>query len=102
MRIDRCKRCGKNDLMYPDMFMCQSCRTDYEKIKKKLNNEECGVLDELLYKHFNSDSCGCDYENEEDIHMCPIEMFENGCSEQDLIKMVKGIVELNKKNSFCI
>lgn len=93
MRIDRCKRCGKNDLMYPDMFMCQSCRTDYKKIKKKLNNEECDVLDELLYKHFNSDSCECDYENEEDIHMCPIEMFEDGCSEEDLIKMVKDITE---------
>ena len=45
MRVDRCKRCGKDDLMYSDMFMCQSCRVRYEKIKEKLNNEECVILD---------------------------------------------------------
>lgn len=98
MRIDRCKRCGKNDLMYPDMFMCQSCRTDYQKIKKNLDDEGCEVLDELLDKHFNTDDCGCNYENEKDIRMCPIGMFENGCSEEDLIKMVKDVVEQRKKN----
>lgn len=97
MRIDRCKRCGKNDLMYSDMFMCQSCRTVYGKIKEKLNNEECDVLDDMLNKHFNSDSCGCDYKNEEDIYMCPIEMYEDGCSEEDLVKMIKEIVEQNKE-----
>lgn len=98
MRIDRCKRCGKNDLMYTDMFMCQSCRVVYEKIKKKLNNDECDVLDELLDKHFNSDSCGCNYENEENINMCPIEMFEDGYSEEDLIHMVKDIVKQRKED----
>lgn len=97
MRVDRCKRCGANDLMHPEMFMCQSCRADYRIIKEKLNKEECVVLDELLDKHFNSDSCECDYNDEDNIRMCPIEEYENGYNEESLIKKIKDI--LKQKNN---
>lgn len=75
LRIDRCIRCGKDDLMLSGMYICQSCRTDYEKLYEKLNtNEECAVMfvnaiKELATKQDNLDSLESYLSNHFDVWM---------------------------------
>lgn len=83
LRIDRCRRCGKDDLMLNGMSMCQSCRTYYEELHKKLNtNEECAVMfvnaiKELATKQDNLDNLENYLSNHFDVWM---ENFANSPS----------------------
>lgn len=67
------------------------------KIRKLLNKDERNVFDYLLKQHKNK-TCGCNLEGkDEEIYMCPIGLYEDGCREEDLIKIVQDIVEEDKE-----
>lgn len=68
----------------------------YTKFKKLLTSNEIRTLSELLDNHFYLKNCGCNVDgDDEEIYLCPIGMYEDGCSEKDLVKMIQDIAEDN-------
>ena len=79
---------------------------NYQKIRNQLNPKELVVLDELLDNHFKHKTCGCS-EHEFNIHtcddgidinMCPIGLYEDGCTNEDLIMMIRELVEIDEED----
>lgn len=67
-----------------------------DKIRKQLNNDEKKVLNYLLKQHKNK-TCGCNLDGkDEEIYMCPIGLYEDGCTENDLIREIKDITEIHR------
>ena len=66
----------------------------YKKIEQQLDKQGVAELERLLENHFRRCSCGCNFEgNDEDIYMCPIGLYEDGCREQDLVLMIRQGVD---------
>lgn len=63
-----------------------------KNIRKQLNPKENKVLDLFIKQHKNK-TCGCKLNNPDDIYMCPIGLYEDGCTENDLIVEIKEYVE---------
>lgn len=68
----------------------------YIDFRKKLSDREQKVFDELVIRH-RSNCCGCNLANDEDIYMCPIGLWEDGCLDNDLLIEIRDIVESERE-----
>lgn len=63
-----------------------------DKIKKQLNKKELRAFNWLLSEHKNR-RCGCNWDNPDEFSICPIGLYEDGCTENDLIREIQDFTE---------